>query len=533
MPTPLPEVRPDRKKVLDTIFTALAIRAKALDAVADAVCISDETGTVLHVNPAFTTVTGHGRDEVVGVAVRELLLGEAEPALLACLRPEHASEPPWHGELWLNRKTGEPILVRLTCSPMRDGHVVLTFRDITAFRRSAEAVRRSASSFRRLIEGNPDGVAVHRNGCFIYVNLAFMSCLGRQDTSAVVGTPVLDVVHPDERAGAPAMLTATEPQPSLEWRLLRGDGSVLHADVSCMPVEFDGEPAFVLIARDLTSRRAMETRIREMDRMVSIGTLASGIAHEINTPIQYIGDSAHFLQSGIKDLMHLLAGYRELALEQEALHGPLAQLRDLAEEEERIDMPFLEDQIPKALGRALEGLGRVATIVRAMKEFGHPGTVEMVPADLNKALRNAIVVARNEWRYVAGVHAELGELPLVTCHLAALNQVFLNLLVNAAHAVSDVVGDSGEKGTIHVTSEAEGDEVHIRIQDSGGGIPDGIGARVFDPFFTTKDVGRGTGQGLAIARSIVVDKHGGRLSYTTTPGGGTTFHVWLPITPRR
>ncbi len=282
-------------------------------------------------------------------------------------------------------------------------------------------------------------------------------------------------------------------------------------------------------ARDLAAQRALETRMLETDRMVAIGTLASGIAHEINTPIQFVGDSAHFLQGALVDLFGLLDAYRRLR-DVAAAGGWAPELvAELLAEEDVVDAAYLAENCPKAVARTLDGVSRVATIVRALKEFGHPGQTEMASADLVQAIQNTVTVARNEWKYVADVVTDLDPLPPVLCHVGSLNQVFLNLLVNAAHAIGDVVGQSGEKGTIRLGARVEDAWVHITVEDTGSGIPEAVQPRIFDPFFTTKEVGRGTGQGLAIARSIVVDKHGGRIRFDTTPGVGTTFHLHLPI----
>ena len=188
------------------------------------------------------------------------------------------------------------------------------------------------------------------------------------------------------------------------------------------------------------------------------------------------------------------------------------------------------DEIPKALDQTLEGVTRVATIVRAMKEFAHPEGKEMAAADLNRALQSTMTVARNELKYVAEIESEFGELPLVVCNVSDLNQVFLNLLVNAAHAIADIVKD-GEKGRIKVRTATDGNMVLITISDTGSGIPEAIRSKIFDPFFTTKEVGRGTGQGLAIARSVIVERHKGTLSFDSEVGKGTTFYIRLPLQP--
>jgi signal transduction histidine kinase len=170
----------------------------------------------------------------------------------------------------------------------------------------------------------------------------------------------------------------------------------------------------------------------------------------------------------------------------------------------------------------------VVTIVRAMKEFAHPENKGMVPADLNKALLNTLTVARNELKYVADVETQFGDLPLVVCSLSDLNQVFVNLLVNAAHAIAEAVEGTGKRGRILIQTGQEGPMALITIADTGAGIPEGIRDRIFDPFFTTKEVGRGTGQGLAIARSVV-DRHKGTLTFESEVGKGTTFLIRLPI----
>jgi len=187
------------------------------------------------------------------------------------------------------------------------------------------------------------------------------------------------------------------------------------------------------------------------------------------------------------------------------------------------------ENAPAALADALDGVSRISRFVRAMKEFAHPDQAEKAPADLNHALESTLMIARNEDKYVAAVETDFGELPLVCCHLGDLNQVFLNLLVNAAHAIGDVVGASGGKGCIRIRTRSEADWVRIEIADTGSGIPEAARERIFEPFFTTKPVGKGSGQGLAIARAIVVGKHGGTLSFETEVGKGTTFIIRIPL----
>jgi len=200
-----------------------------------------------------------------------------------------------------------------------------------------------------------------------------------------------------------------------------------------------------------------------------------------------------------------------------------------AEAEKTADIDYIMENAPPAIESSIDGLGRIATIVRSMKEFAHPDHGEKKFADLNQAIRSTLVIARNEYKYVAEIDTQFGELPAVPCYLGEINQVVLNLLVNASHAISDVVKDSGNLGKITVCTRIDGDTVEISIGDTGTGIPVAARDKVFDPFFTTKEVGKGTGQGLAIAHSVVVNKHGGTLHFETETGKGTTFFIRLPL----
>ena len=207
----------------------------------------------------------------------------------------------------------------------------------------------------------------------------------------------------------------------------------------------------------------------------------------------------------------------------------VAESREL---EDVLDLPYLLDSAPRALNRAIEGLERIATIVRSMKEFAHPDHQEMSYVDFNRAVSTTLEVARNEYKYIADVVTAFGDLPAVRCYIGEINQVVLNLIVNAAHAIADVPGGQSTKGRIEVSTRQEGEDVLLEVRDSGCGIPDDIRERIFDPFFTTKEVGRGTGQGLAISRTIVVDKHGGSLAVESVVNRGTIFTVRLPLDGR-
>jgi PAS domain S-box-containing protein len=267
---------------------------------------------------------------------------------------------------------------------------------------------------------------------------------------------------------------------------------------------------------DITERKAAEERLSSMDRHESIGRLAAGVAHEINTPIQYLNDSVSFVREGVQELLEFID-----LLRANTTHEPDPDAVENVEE--------LRRDLPPALSRMAEGLSRIAEIVRSMKAFSHADTDEISQVDINDAIRNTLVVARSEYKLVADVETEFGDLPKVTCHGGQINQVLLNLIVNAAQAIADVVRGTMARGKITVRTRAEEDSVVIEIQDTGGGIPENIRSRIFDPFFTTKEVGRGTGQGLSIARTVIVKGHKGGLHFTTEGGKGTTFIVRLPL----
>jgi signal transduction histidine kinase len=276
---------------------------------------------------------------------------------------------------------------------------------------------------------------------------------------------------------------------------------------------------------EMERRMRVELELRQAQKLESVGRLAAGVAHEINTPVQFVSDSLQFVREGVTDLFDVvdkLEGLR-VATEDDA---PGAAIADDP------DMPYLIENLPKAIERALDGLGRVSTIVRSLKEFAHPDAKEMAAADLNQAIDSTLTMARNEYKYVADLETELGDLPRVRCHIGELNQALLNIVVNAAHAIADTVRGTDRRGRIRVTTRRDGDDVVIAIADTGGGIPEHVRDRIFDPFFTTKEVGRGTGQGLAIARSVIVDKHRGRLDFETVLGEGTTFVIRLAIAGR-
>lgn len=284
--------------------------------------------------------------------------------------------------------------------------------------------------------------------------------------------------------------------------------------------------------RDLADRRRLELELRQTEKLRAVGQLASGIAHEINTPIQFAGDSVHFLRGAFNELVELTRCAQALCHVVEGggdARSALAAYKVAAAE---ADPDYLLDELPKAFEQTVEGLKRVAQIVTAMKDFGRPDQSEKVLADINRCVSSTLTVAHNELKYAADVQVELGELRPTPCFPGELSQVVLNLLVNAAHAVAERFGRTG-RGRICVRTVQEDEAVLISISDNGSGIADEHRSRIFEPFFTTKALGQGTGQGLAISRSIVVEKHSGSLTFESRTGTGTTFNLRLPVPDER
>jgi signal transduction histidine kinase len=258
------------------------------------------------------------------------------------------------------------------------------------------------------------------------------------------------------------------------------------------------------------------------------------MAHEINTPIQFVGSNTSFLQLMFRHMDRLLAAYDALLDAAKRGEVPQALIRNVERVAQDADLDYARQEIPKAIEQSLEGVERVARIVRSMRELSHPGRGQKTPVDLNQVIDSTITVARNEWKYIAEMVTEFDtSLPLVPCLEDEIRQVILNMVLNAAQAISEAVGDGSRgKGTITVRSRRHGAWAEITIRDTGCGIPEAVRSRIFEPFFTTKPVGKGTGQGLAIARSVVVERHNGTITFETQPGSGTTFIIRLPIRER-
>lgn len=388
---------------------------------------------------------------------------------------------------------------------------------------AAEEARRAHAFLDSVYRAMPSAlVVVDENGSITHSNDAADRLVGAE---SLTGTRLADLFHESDALTEEqhsAILAGSTPQSE---RSLRGPGDEEVPVLFHPSVTADEESrSIICVFVDLRERRELEMQLRHAQKLESVGQLAAGVAHEINTPIQFVGDSLQFLEEAFSDVVTYLGVVAQAVsgLDEAAQEG----LRDA---EEEADLDFVREEVPKAVQRAVEGVDRVATIVKAMKGFSHPDSNEPAAADLNQAIEQTLVVANSEYKYVADVEMDLGELPPVVCRLGDVNQVLLNLIVNAAHAIEAAREDPNQRGKIILRTRTEGDSAVVEVTDDGTGIPPHVVEKIFDPFFTTKEVGKGTGQGLAIARNIIVDRHGGALDVETRPGDGSTFIIRLPV----
>jgi PAS domain S-box-containing protein len=437
-------------------------------------------------------------------------------------------------------KAGTRLLgLTITAVRMNDSNSVellVIGSDVTEREKVGDALREAEREYRGIFDNAIFGIFRSTPaGRYLSVNPAMARILGYDSAEEMIAT-LSDIslqmyVDPKRRDEFVLMMDRLGVIQNFECEVFRKDGSRIWVVSSARAVREEGVVVrYEGMTEDITESKLLRGQLLQAQKLESVGQLAAGIAHEINTPTQYIGDNVRFLKDAFQDLTSLLSNYEKLLASAKADTLSRDLVQEVAAAVEKADAGYLLEEIPKAIEQTVEGITRVSKLVSAMKEFSHPGTKEKTPLDLNRAIESTITVARNEWKYVADLETEFDpSLPLVSCQPGEFNQVILNLIVNAAHAIADVAGKGGsKKGLIKVQTRNCPEWIEIRIQDTGSGIPEKARARVFDPFFTTKEIGKGTGQGLAIAHSVVVDKHDGTIHFETEEGTGTTFIIRLP-----
>ncbi len=495
-------------------------------------------GTISHWNEPAEKTFGLSASAVVGKAFCECKIAwrwqRIESAINVCKANQQALKLE---EVEYVRPSGEQGLLNITLSPFRNDisaevGVLLLADDITEHREALEAQRMLETVVRQADESV---VVTDTDGCIQYVNPAFERITGYTAAEVMGKTPrVLKSGRQSDELYRELWATITAGK---VWRgrlvNKRKDGSLYTEDASISPI-FDERKniiSFVGVKHDVSRELQLEAQRNQAQKMEAIGQLAAGIAHEINTPTQFIGDNIGFLQTAFQRLNRIIDAYQSLVQAVETMPDVADTVRDVREIEKSMKLAFLRDEIPYAIEEAEEGVERVANIVNAMKDFSHPNVREKIPTDLNRIIQSTITVSRNEWKYVAEMVTDFDpDLPLVPCLPGEINQAILNIIVNAAHAIGDVIDrEADEKGRITVTTRRVDDWAEIRIADTGTGIPPEHQPHIFDLFYTTKDVGVGTGQGLAITYHIIVEKHRGTLHFETAENEGTIFIIRLPL----
>jgi PAS domain S-box-containing protein len=507
-----------------------------VDTAGDAFLRIDDNGEITGWNQTATTMLGWKAHQVLGRYVLSALVpiryrGEYTRRLGVLQEAPARAFPLGPVELVARHEDGRELAVELTIGRMRRAgrstyHGFL--RDVTERQAAARSLEESEALHRLLAERSSDLISRHTpDGRFRYVSPASEDLLGLT-AEDLLGRRVQELAHPDDLDtldGISAGEMHRDERAEVTLRLRHRDGHWVPVEtvLSALIAE-DGTRQIQAQTRNITDRQVREAAIEQASRLEALGRLSAGLSHEINTPIQFVGDNTRFLADACRDLLEMVVLYRDLLAAPDS--GSLAERQQRAREaEDRYEIDYLQAEVPSAMRQTLEGVDRVATIVRAMRAFSHPGQVDQADADLNEALRATLTVARHQVSPVADVQLQLADLPLVRCNVTDLNQAFLNLLINAV----DAVGATGQRGTIGAATSVDGEYVTVSISDTGTGIPEGVLPKIFDPFFTTKEVGRGSGQGLALVRAIVQEGHGGTVVAASRAGSGSTFTIRLPI----
>ncbi len=427
--------------------------------------------------------------------------------------------------------------------PSGSANALVLVRDITQQKLAETELRESQEQFKSLISNIP-GIFYRctfgRTWTLLYISpeIETLSGYPPEDFIEEKGRTLGSVIHADDVDLVISRIKAaidTDSPWEMEYRIVHKDGTVrwvretgramVYPVNSLRQLFLDG---FIL---DVTERKRLEEERTEMQarllhvgKLEAVGQLAAGVAHEINTPIQFIGDNTTFVLDSLGPLFSLIDAYGRLAPES----APSPAIHEL---EKQIDLPFLKDEIPKALKESLDGIQRVKRIVKTMREFAREDAQGKVMSDINAGIRSTIAICQSEWKRVAEIQLDLDpNLPPVPCHPGEINQVLVNLIVNAAHAIGGMArSDRSHAGLILIRTRHHADHIEIQVEDNGGGIPENIRSRMFEPFFTTKEIGKGTGQGLYLSRNIILKGHGGGITFESKEGSGTIFTVSLPL----
>jgi len=496
------------------------------------------------VNDAFCRILGYDKNDLIGRTVIDI--SHPEDRVAATPNFDELAGLVNNGipaEKRYLHKDGRAVWVSLTRSVIRDadgnplygvGHV----QDITQRQEAEEALRKSEQHNRVIVKALDeisDGIEIFEpDGHLLYRNARSVELFPGETKAVARGAALEELVRAIVESGLVPITGDRDEFIRKRVELLKQSASSVTetqlTDSRWMMVRNfkTNDGSIILVRTDITELKNAQQEVLQSMKLASVGGLAAGIAHEINTPVQYIGDNLRFIQDSIGDVQEAIDTFQNAcgavgsgASVEDQISQVKSRLKDL-------DLDYLLEELPSATEQSLNGIETISRIVLAMKEFAHPGQRDKAMADINKAIENTLTVSRNEWKHHAELETDFDEnLAPVPCLVGEINQVLLNLVVNASHAIQDRHGD--DLGLIKIATQQDGDFVEIRVSDNGTGIPKQAQDKVFDQFFTTKEVGKGTGQGLSVSYDVIVNKHGGALSFETEEGKGTTFIIRLPI----
>jgi len=512
---------------------------------------TDLDGNILYWNIGAENLLGYSAEEMVGKRKIDHIYpeeGDSRKTIKKAFSAIKSTKRGVAGEIKEITKDGREIWVKLTISPRLDsnGEIIglLGIGENVSQRKEAEKdLRDSEERFRMILNtAYHSFVSTDAQGCVREWNAQAEQLFGwkKEEVIGQVFSRVFVsknfVVQIDSALRDYVQKKSGDFfNRSMEVMLKNRQGREFPAEIIITPLIRKEEITFNAFIEDISERKRDQAQLTHAQKMESIGQLAAGIGHEINSPLQYIGDNTRFLQHSWSKVLELLKEYQAVVGGLENGSPEEESLKRLYRMAEECDLEFLSQEIPLAIEQSLDGVHRVSKIVMAMKEFSHPGGQEKKSLDLNRAIQTTLDISRNAWKYMADVVTRFDpDLPPVPCFSDEFNQVILNLVVNAAQAMADK-GKENEnvKGTITITTRSDKGWVEILIEDDGGGIPEEIQTKIFDPFFTTKPVGVGTGQGLSIVHSIVTKQHQGTITFSSQVNRGTTFCVRLPIHPEK
>ena len=520
------------------LTSRLAILKSLMDAAVNPIYVQDTQGHYIGINRAFETFLGVSIQSALGLTAAEIFSDEVGAFLAEKDREILSRGGVQQLEIALEDASGRERHLVFHRARFDDADglargIVGVATDVTDSKRVEKDLRNEQEVLRRILTGIRAGIFIidPKTQIVVDVNATAEELCGRS-REELVGRPCGEIAWSDSEGRPHATCSILTERNILneEMRLIRPDGRTVPVIKTVVTAPRRGELRLFEIVFDISERKALERQLAVAQKLESVGELAAGIAHEINTPTQYIGDNLHFLSTAFAGLGQAFSRIEAVARRLAADSGDTAALQEIEAARSESDVEFLLDEAPRALEQSVEGVGRVTAIVSAMKKFSHPGGEEKTAVDLNAAVENTVIVAKNEWKYSSDVVLELDRsLPPVFCLPGDFNQVILNILVNAAHAVAEKVKGTSEKGRITIRTAADGEYFKLSVADSGVGISEANRRKIFDPFFTTKEVGKGTGQGLAITHNIVVTKHGGTIDFDSVPGEGSTFTVRVPF----